>query len=173
MTPSHHVEFRRFGSHPHPETWQGLFSIHFISANLASLPSSKSYGGYRDYHRQHPPAPSRGSTRIPTRTLNNFCTATYDECCRNRIRSKKTVTSNDLRRVDITVGFDKVNHNVLVSKVARSTFPEATCRWLSNNITGQQTVRSCRGVKFSTWIVHTGVPFRKARCCPHGYPFST
>ena len=33
--------------------------------------------------------------------------------------------------VDLTAVFDRVNHNVLLSKIARSTLPEATCRWLS------------------------------------------
>ena len=32
--------------------------------------------------------------------------------------------------VDLTAAFDTVNHNALLSKIARSTLPEATCRWL-------------------------------------------
>ena len=32
--------------------------------------------------------------------------------------------------VDLMAAFDTVNHNVLLSKIARSTLPEATCRWL-------------------------------------------
>ena len=43
--------------------------------------------------------------------------------------------------------FDTVNHNVLLSKIVRSTLPEATCRWLSNYLRGRQSVTSCRGVK--------------------------
>ena len=38
--------------------------------------------------------------------------------------------------VDLTAAFDTVNHNLLLSKIARSTLPEATCRWLSNYIRG-------------------------------------
>ena len=34
--------------------------------------------------------------------------------------------------VDLTAAFDTVNHNVLLSKIVRSTLPEATCRWPSN-----------------------------------------
>ena len=34
--------------------------------------------------------------------------------------------------VYLTAEFDTVNHNVLLSKIVRSTQPEATCRWLSN-----------------------------------------
>ena len=60
--------------------------------------------------------------------------------------------------VDLTAAFNTVNHNVLLSKIVRSTLPEATCRWLSNYLRGRQSVTSCRGVKSKARIVHTGVP---------------
>ena len=60
--------------------------------------------------------------------------------------------------VDLTAAFDTVNHNALLSKIARSTLPEATCRWLSNYIRRRQSVTSCRGVKLKARIIHTGVP---------------
>ena len=60
--------------------------------------------------------------------------------------------------VDLTSEFDTVNHNVLLSKIVRSTLPEETCRWLSNYLRGRQSVTSCRGVKSKARIVHTGVP---------------
>ena len=60
--------------------------------------------------------------------------------------------------VDLTAKFDTVNHNVLLSKIVRSTLPEATCRWPSNYLRGIQSVTSCRGVKSNARIVHTGVP---------------
>ena len=60
--------------------------------------------------------------------------------------------------VDLTAAFDIVNHNILLSKIVRSTLPEATCRWLSNYLRGRQSVTSCRGVKSTPRIVHTGVP---------------
>ena len=44
---------------------------------------------------------------------------------------------------DLKATFDTVNHNVLLSKIARSTLPEAICRWLSNYIRGSQSVTSC------------------------------
>ena len=59
--------------------------------------------------------------------------------------------------VDLTEAFDTVNHNALLSNIARSTFPEATCRWLSNDIRGRQ-VTSSRGVKSKARIIHIGVP---------------
>ena len=60
--------------------------------------------------------------------------------------------------VDLTAAFDTVNHNALLSKIARSTLPEATCRWLSNYIRGRQSVTSSRGVKSKARIIYTGVP---------------
>ena len=39
--------------------------------------------------------------------------------------------------VDLTAAFNTVNHNVLLSKFARLTLPEATCRWLSNYFRGR------------------------------------
>ena len=60
--------------------------------------------------------------------------------------------------VDLTAAFDTVNHNVLLSNIARSTLPEATCRWLSNYIRGRQSVTSCRGVKSKARIIHIAIP---------------
>ena len=60
--------------------------------------------------------------------------------------------------VDLTATFDPVNLNVLLSKIARSTLPEATCQWLSNYLRGRQSVISYRSVKSTARIVHTGVP---------------
>ena len=60
--------------------------------------------------------------------------------------------------VDLTEAFDTVNHNVLLSKIVRSTLPEATCRWLSNYLRGRQSVTSCRCVQSKAMIVHNGVP---------------
>ena len=56
--------------------------------------------------------------------------------------------------VVLTATFDTVNHKVLLSKIVRSTLPEATCR---NYIRGRQSVTSCRGVKSKAMIVHTVV----------------
>ena len=57
--------------------------------------------------------------------------------------------------VDLTAAFYTVNHNVLLSKMARSTLIR---RLLSNYIRGRQSVISCRGVKMKARIIHTGVP---------------
>ena len=65
-----------------------------------------------------------------------------------------------IEQSDLTAAFDTVNHNVLLSKIVRSTLPEATCRWRSNYIRCRQLVTSCRGVKSKAMIVHTGVPQR-------------
>ena len=60
--------------------------------------------------------------------------------------------------VDLTAVFGTVSHNVLISKISRSTLPEVTCRWLSCYLRGRQAVTSCRGVKSSAGVVHAGVP---------------
>ena len=60
--------------------------------------------------------------------------------------------------VDLTAAFDTVNHNVLLSKIVRSTLPEATFRWMSNYLRGRQSVTSCGGVKSTARIVNTDIP---------------
>ena len=60
--------------------------------------------------------------------------------------------------VDLTAEFDTVNHNVLLSKIVRSTLPEATCRWPKNYLRGRQSVTRCRGVRSKARIVNNGVP---------------
>ena len=59
--------------------------------------------------------------------------------------------------VDLTAAFDTVHHNVLLSKIVRSTLPEATWRWLSNYLRGRHSVTCCKGVKSKARIFHTGV----------------
>ena len=65
--------------HPHHETWQGHFSMHFISANLTSLPSSESYGGSHDYHRlpaadEHGFRPGHSTTSALLQLASDFAT---------------------------------------------------------------------------------------------------
>ena len=51
-----------------------------------------------------------------------------------------------------------VCHNTLISKIARSTLPSPSTRWLSCYLRGRQARTSYRGVKSSARIVHAGVP---------------
>ena len=60
--------------------------------------------------------------------------------------------------VDLTAAFDTVCNSTLISKIARSTLPAATSRWLSCYLRGRQAITSCRGVKSRARILHTGVP---------------
>ena len=60
--------------------------------------------------------------------------------------------------VDLTAEIDIVNHNVLLSMIVRSTLPKTIYQWLSNYLRGRQSVTSCRGVKSTARIFHTGVP---------------
>ena len=140
--------------HCHPETRQELPSQHFLSANLAPL--SSSYGG--SLHRQQSPASIRKPTRFPTRTLYHFCFTTIASDIATGFNQRKPPHRTLCVAVDLTAAFDTVNHNVLFSKIVRSTLPEATCRWLSNYIRNRQSVTSCKGVKSKARIVHTVVP---------------
>ena len=135
--------------YPHPKTWQGLFSRHFISANLCQqrklvrlscLPAS---------------TPTCSKPRINTDPDNQ------------RKPSHRTICV----AVDLTAAFDTVNHNVLLSKIVRPTLPEATYRWLSNYIRGRQSVTSCRGVNSKAMM--STLAFRKVRSCHHSYAVST
>ena len=49
--------------------------------------------------------------------------------------------------VDLTATINTFNHNVLLSKIVRSTLPEATCPLLLNYISDRQSLTSHRGVQ--------------------------
>ena len=101
--------------HPPHETLQGFFSRYFMSANLTSLPSSEIYDLMKliyeinDYHHHHPPTSALLQLTIDVATGLNKRKPPHPTIC---------VT------VDLTVAFDTVNHNVLLSKMERSTLPE-------------------------------------------------
>ena len=59
---------------------------------------------------------------------------------------------------NLTDAFDTVYHDILISKIARSSLPSAINRWLSCYLRGRQAATSFRGTKLSTRIVRTGVP---------------
>ena len=65
---------------------------------ISLLCPAASYGGSHAYHYQHTPAPRLWPTRIPTWTINHFCSTTTDEWCRDRLQSKETATSIDMCR---------------------------------------------------------------------------
>ena len=60
--------------------------------------------------------------------------------------------------VDLTAAFDTVCHNILVSKISKSTLPPSLSRWMSCYLRGRQAYTSFRGVTSSKRIVHSGVP---------------
>ena len=163
MTPSHHAEFRRFGSHlfivipiPKPGKDSSLGTSYrpisllcpaakvmeallLITVNTHLLPASDQ-DGFRTGHS----------------TTSAFLQLASDAatCFNQRKPPHRTVCV----AVDLTAAFDTVNHNALLSKITRSTLPEATCRWLSNYIRSRQSVTCSRGVKSKARIIHTGVP---------------
>ena len=159
-TLSHLVEFRRFRSHPLSSQSRNqartalsalLIGISRSSAakvmealllptiNSHLLPSADEHG-FR---------PGNSTTSALLQLTSDIATG-----FNQRKPPHRTVCVG----VDLTAAFDTVNHNVLLSKIVRSTLPEATCRWLSNYLRGRQSVTSCRCVKSKTRIVHTGVP---------------
>ena len=102
------------------------------------------------------PASDQHGLRPGHSTISALLQLTSDvtTCFNQRTRTHRTICV----AVDLTAAFNTVNHNVLLLKIARSAFPEATCRWLSNYIRGRLSVTSCRGVKSKARIIHTGVP---------------
>ena len=60
--------------------------------------------------------------------------------------------------VDLSVAFDTVCHNNLLSKINISQLPPATARWLSSYPRGRQARTCFRRVKLTSRRVNTGVP---------------
>ena len=59
--------------------------------------------------------------------------------------------------VDLSIAFDTVCHNNLLSKINRSQLPPATPRWLSCYLRGRQAKTEFRGVKLTSRKVSNGV----------------
>ena len=84
-----------------------------------------------------------------------YLTALFNDSFKS---SRKTHHRKVCVAVDLTAAFDTVCHSTLISKIARSTLPSSTTRWLSCYLLDRQSRTSCRGVKSSARIVHAGVP---------------
>ena len=98
--------------------------MNFLSANLTTLPAAKVM-----------------EALMPT-TVNTHLLLAFDQHGHSTTYALLQLTSdvatgfnqrNPPHRticvaVDLTAAFDTVNHNVMLSKIARSTLPEATCR---------------------------------------------
>ena len=146
MTPSHHVEMRRFGSHLLSSPSRNrtrTFSRHIISAISLLCPAAKVMEALV-------------LLIVNTHMLPDADQLTSDVA--TDFNQRKPQHQTICVDVDLTAAFDTVNHNFLPSKIARSTIHEATCRCLSNYIRDRQFVTSCRCVKSKARIVHTGVP---------------
>ena len=163
MTPSHHVVSRRFGSHllsflsliPKPGKDSSLRTSYrpiwlvcpaAIVMEAIMLTTVNTQSPASD---QHGFRPGHSTTSALLQLTNDVATG---------FNQRKPPHRTVCVAVDLTAAFDTVNHNVLLSKIARSTLPEATCRWLSNYIRGRQSVTSCRCVKLKARIIHTVVP---------------
>ena len=161
-TPSHLVGFRRFGSYPLSSQSRNQART-ALSALLIGLSRSpvKQIKLWRLSYFQ----PSTTTFFHPqTNTVSDPDTLPLLLCYNWRMISRQVSTKGNLHivqscvAVDLTAEFETDNHNVLLSKIVRSTLPEATCRWLSNYLRDRQSVTSCKGVKSKARMVHTGVP---------------
>ena len=152
------LDLEVFYSHPYPEAWKGHFTRHIIPAHLTHLPSCEGFGSTCTTCSQRSPTPQRRPTWIQTWTLNHLCTTTTYNRHRYWIQPKEATPSDGLRRCRRYCSLCHKSHNVLISKITKSTLPEVNCQWLSCYLRGRQAVTSCRGVKPSARIVHTGVP---------------
>ena len=131
MTPSHHVESRRFGSH--------LLSLIPIPkpGKDSSLGTS-----YRPISLLCPAA--KVMEALILTTVNTHLLPASDQ---HGFRTGHSTTSALLQLTsDVATGFNQ------------RKLPHRTCRCLSNYIRGRQSVTSSRGVKSKVRIIHTGVP---------------
>ena len=149
-TPVISSEFRRFGSHPLSSQSRNQART-ALSALLIGL--SRSSVRQRKLWRllllpainnhllpsadQHGFRPGHSTTSALLQLTSDIATG---------FNQRKTPHHTVCVTVDLTTAFDTVNHNVPLSKIVRSTLPEATCRWLSNYLRGSQSVTGCRGV---------------------------
>ena len=60
--------------------------------------------------------------------------------------------------INLSVAFDIVSHDTLISKIVGSSLPPDITRWLSCYLRGRHASTSFRGTKSSMRIVRTGVP---------------
>ena len=152
------VDLEVIHCHPNPETRQGLLSRHVLSAYLAPLSSSESYGGSLTSNGQHPIASICRPTRFPTRTLYHLCFTTTDEWYRDKVWTKgnlhivQSVSLLTRRRNSI-----QLITPLLLSKIVRSTLPEADLS-MAVKLVKRQTIS--RGIQPTAMIVHIGVPKR-------------
>ncbi|PKU41872.1 rna-directed dna polymerase from mobile element jockey-like [Limosa lapponica baueri] len=64
----------------------------------------------------------------------------------------------DIVYLDFRKAFDTVPHTILVEKLASHSLDEHTIRWIKHWLTGRSQRVVLNGVKFSWWLVTSGVP---------------
>ena len=122
------------------------FSAHLIGLSRSSVRQIKLW---RLSYFQHGVRPGHSTTSALLQLTSDIATG---------FNQRKPPHRTVCVAVDLMAAFVTVNLNILLSKIVRSTLPEATCQWLSHYLRGRQSVTSCRGVKSKAMIVHTGVP---------------
>ena len=145
-------------NHPYTETWQGHLTRHLLLANLVNLPGGISPGISVFTNNQqisHPCSKQHGFRREHS-TTSALLQLTTDVAV--GFNQRKPPGRTVCVAVDLSAAFDTVCHNNLLLKINRSQLPPATARWLSCYLRGSQAKTCFRGVKSTSWNVHTGVP---------------
>ena len=147
-----------FINHPYTKTGQDHFPRIFLPANLVNLPSRKSPGISVFYQQS-----TNISSLLKTNTVSDVNTTTSALL---QVTTDVAVGFNQRKPPDrtvcvavgLSVVFDTICHNNLLSKINRSQLPPATARWLSCYLRGRQAKTCFRGVKLTSRKVNTGVP---------------
>ena len=134
---------------------------HFLSAYLAPLSGSESYGVSLTSNH-HTAQLLRCADQCGFRPGHSTA-STLRTTCMCELPTGFNQRKPSHRTVWVAVGLIgsfrySQPYYVLLSIIVRSTLPEAACRWMANYLRGRQSVTSCRGVKSMARIVHTGAP---------------
>ena len=146
-----------FIDHPNTETWQGHPRRNFVSASLLCpaakvlesliLPTINKY--LQPVPDQHGFRPDHTTTSAMLQ-MTTYIAMGFDQ--------RKPPDRTICVAIDLSVAFDTVCHNNLLSKINRSQLPPATARWLSCYLRGRQAKTCFRGVKSTSRKANTGVP---------------
>ena len=120
-----------FIDHPNTETWQGHLSRNIVSAYLAPLSNRESTGVSDSAHYQQiSPTCSRPTRLRPDHSTTSALLQMTTDIAMG-FNQKKPPDRTICVAVYLSVAFDTVCHNNLLSKINRSQLPPATARWLS------------------------------------------
>ena len=146
-------------NHPYTKTGQGHLPRNFLPANLINMPSRKSPGisVLPTINKYIIPTQDQHGFRCEHSTTSALLQLTTDVAV--GFNQRKPPDQTVCVAVDLSVVFDTVCHNNLLSNINRSQLPPATVRWLSCYLRGRQAKTCFRGVKSTSRKVNTGIPY--------------